>query len=317
MLQLIRLQHGTPHKEYFQNPHQMPMPEAVAQTGQHAPTTAITEKAPLLRRIWTTAGLAVSSLLLGFGAGSSLITWAYLQGPFEAGTEEESEMMDEITEMMNEHPAMEGLLNDPEWEEWPVAPRVVSGDLGKGRTFVTGTLTGSKGIVQVVNFILRSILVPIMLTGLERQRIFFHRTMGALTMIVYFGNGVEGWPDVVHGGILSTMLKDAMETVASEVFPPGTGDLSKMTIQFKTKVIPGEVYTLCAMPASRVVLSSGQSIESKVKMLPTERRDAIIAYIERPDSLGQPTFESSSHAFGYGVFKVRHPIEMDEHGNIT
>ena len=141
--------------------------------------------------------------------------------------------------------------------------------------------------------------------------------MGALTMIVYFGNGVEGWPDVVQGGVISTMLKEAMEKVASEVFPPGTGDLSKMSIQFKMKVIPGDVYTLCAMPASRVVLSSGESIESKLKMLASERRDAIIAYIERSDAPNQPTFESSSHAFGYGVFKVQHPFEMDDHGNIT
>ncbi len=136
-------------------------------------------------------------------------------------------------------------------------------------------------------------------------------------MIVYFGNGVEGWPDVVHGGVLSTMLKEAMEKVASEVFPPGTGDLIKMKIQFKAKVIPGEVYTLCAMPANRVALSSGESIESKVSMLPTERRDAIIAYIQRSDAPNQSTFESSNHVFGYGVFKVRHQLEMDEHGNIT
>lgn len=141
--------------------------------------------------------------------------------------------------------------------------------------------------------------------------------MGALTAIVYFGNGIEGWPDVVHGGILSTMLKEAMEKVASEVFPPGTGDLCKMTIQFKTKVVPGEVYTLCAMPVNRVALSSGESIESKLSMSPTERRDAIIAYIQRSDAPKQATFEKSNHVFGYGVFKVRHELEMDEHGNIT
>ena len=129
------------------------MPEAGVQTERHASATTFTEKAPLFNRIWRTAVLATWSLLLGFGAGSGLITWAYLLGPFEAGTEEENELMDEITEMMNEYPAMEGLLNDPEWEEWPVAPRMVSGDSGKGLTFVTGTLTGSKGIVQVVLFI--------------------------------------------------------------------------------------------------------------------------------------------------------------------
>jgi hypothetical protein len=137
-------------------------------------------------------------------------------------------------------------------------------------------------------------------------------------MVVYFGNGVEGWPDVVHGGILSTMLKDAMETVAFHVFPPGTGDLSRMNIHFKRKVIPGEVYTLYAVPAARIVGPDGESVESLYKMQATERRDAIVAYIEKADGPNtQPTFAKNTLAFGYGVFKVRHPFEMDEHGNIT
>lgn len=137
-------------------------------------------------------------------------------------------------------------------------------------------------------------------------------------MIVYFGNGVEGWPDVVHGGVLSTMLKDAIDKVASDVFPPDTGEMDKMIIQFKTKIIPGEVYCLSAMPANSVVFSDGESIESKFKMPPTERKDAIIAYIERADApANEPTFGETIHALGYGVFKVRHPFQLDDDGNIT
>jgi hypothetical protein len=149
ILQLIRLQHGGPHKEYFQNPGQMPLPETNTHSGQHAPPPEFPREPSLLRRTWNTTGLILWSVLFGFGAGSSLITWAYLQGPFEEGTEEENDMLEEINDMMNEYPAMDGLLNDPEWEEWPVAPRMVAGDSGKGLNFVTGMLTGSKGIVQV------------------------------------------------------------------------------------------------------------------------------------------------------------------------
>jgi acyl-coenzyme A thioesterase PaaI-like protein len=138
-------------------------------------------------------------------------------------------------------------------------------------------------------------------------------------MIVYFGNGVEGWPDVVHGGILSTMLEEAMQRVASEVFPPGTGNLNKLNIQFKRKVAPGEVYTLVAYPANNVGLFQGESTESLFKMLPTERRDSIVAYIEKGEdiSVNQRTIATTALAYGYGVFKVRHPFQMDEYGNIT
>lgn len=127
----------------------MPQPETGTRSYPFNVVPDFPTETTLTRRLWNATGLALWSLILGFGAGTSLITWAYLQGPFEAGSEEESEMLEEITEMMNEYPAMEALLNDPEWEEWPVPPRMVSGDAGKGLHFVTGTLTGSKGIIQV------------------------------------------------------------------------------------------------------------------------------------------------------------------------
>ena len=149
ILQPIRLQHGGPHKEYFQNPRQMPLPETDTLSNRLTHPGDFPRKSTLMRRLWNSAGLALWSLLFGISAGSSLITWAYLQGPFEAGTDEEKDMLEEITSMINDHPATEGLLNDPEWEEIPVAPRVVSGDAGKGLSFVTGTLSGSKGIRQV------------------------------------------------------------------------------------------------------------------------------------------------------------------------
>lgn len=127
----------------------MPQPETGLRLGGVTLAPDFPQQTNLWRRLGTNTGIALWSILFGFGAGSSLITWAYLQGPFEAGTEEENAMLEEITEMMNEYPAMEVLLNDSEWEEWPVTPRIVSGDAGKGLTFITGTLPGSKGITQV------------------------------------------------------------------------------------------------------------------------------------------------------------------------
>ena len=131
----------------------MPQPETGTRSYPFNVAPDFPAETTLRRRFWNATGLVLWSLLFGFGAGTGLNTWAYLQGPSEAGSEGESEMLEEITEMMNEYPAMEVLLNDPEWEEWPVPPRMVSGDAGKGLHFVTGTLTGSKGITQVSLFL--------------------------------------------------------------------------------------------------------------------------------------------------------------------
>lgn len=137
-------------------------------------------------------------------------------------------------------------------------------------------------------------------------------------MIIYFGNGVEGWPDVVHGGIISTMLKDAMEKLASKVFPPGTGDLRSITVQFKRKVIPGEVYCLIALPANGVESTTEQSFESKYQLQPSQRRNAIVAHLMPADTgLDGVFLDKETYALGSGVFKVWHPFQMDEHGTIT
>jgi len=137
----------------------MPQSESSLQSDRIDPAPDFPQQKTLRRRLWDATGLAALSLLLGFGAGTSLITWAYLQGPFEPGTAEETEMLEEITEMMNEYPAMEVLLNDPDLEELPLVPRMVAGDGGKGLTFVTGALTGSKGISQVLSSS-RPLLLP-------------------------------------------------------------------------------------------------------------------------------------------------------------
>jgi hypothetical protein len=148
--------------------------------------------------------------------------------------------------------------------------------------------------------------------------VFFRRNPGFLNIIIYLGNGIEGWPDVIHGGVLSTILKDAMERVAAEVFPPGTGEVQRLNIQFRKKVMAGEVYSLCAVPAGNVVTHGNESLETQFKMHPSERRNAVIAYIERLDvPINEASFSKTTHAFGYGVFNVKHPLQMDEHGNIT
>lgn len=147
--QFIRLQHDGPHKEYFQNPSRMPLPETPTLPRRGDPLHDFPQQRSLLKRILGNTALALWFLLFGYGVGISLTTSLYLQGPFEAGTEEESDMLDRISGRMNEYSAMDALLNDPAWEEQPMAPSMVSGNSGNGRNLVTGTLTGSKGIVQV------------------------------------------------------------------------------------------------------------------------------------------------------------------------
>lgn len=40
------------------------------------------------------------------------------------------------------------------------------------------------------------------------QRVFQNRRTGEVLVLVYFGRGVTGWPTVVHGGALATVLDE-------------------------------------------------------------------------------------------------------------
>ena len=90
-------------------------------------------------------------------------------------------------------------------------------------------------------------------------------------VLVHFGSGVEGWPSIVHGGILTTIMKDAMELGASVAFPnhlrpplPSSSEddseaeseaqrpdnLKKIDIQFVKPVESGDVYSIFVLPAT-------------------------------------------------------------------
>jgi hypothetical protein len=162
--QILRRQYGYPHKEYFQDPDNFPPTSSgngrsplppPPHRGRYtaaptpAPNFATPRGSSLLARIRSASIIGIVSLLLGLAAGNGLVSWGYLYPPFEPGSEEENAMMDQITEMMNESALLNSLQNDPAWEEWPNSSHMVSGDGGKGLHFVTGSLDGSKGIVQV------------------------------------------------------------------------------------------------------------------------------------------------------------------------
>lgn len=57
--------------------------------------------------------------------------------------------------------------------------------------------------------------------------------------MIFLGNGVEGWPTVVHGGTLAIILDENMGRVALRVFPARTGVTANLDINYKAPVSPG------------------------------------------------------------------------------
>jgi hypothetical protein len=173
-----RAQHGFngPHKEYFQNPSQLPTPDPTPYTQPTIPSQINTPRAgpPLIIRAARSFFWATLFSTLGLIGGTALITWEYLQPPFESGSEEDQELFEEILETLEIHPLVETLREDCWIEDNWYSGKYNGAD--KGLHLVAEQLSGTQGITM---------------------KTFRHPSQDYTMMVFFLGFGIEGWPDVV------------------------------------------------------------------------------------------------------------------------
>lgn len=99
---------------------------------------------------------------------------------------------------------------------------------GSGKHLVTGTLNDVQGF---------------------KTKSFRHPDNTSLSVLVFFaGFGVEGWPDYVHGGAITTIMTEAVQQHCAPLF--ALGDLESLPsgqllgISFVTPLRPGEIYAV-------------------------------------------------------------------------
>jgi len=175
---LRRAQHDAhgPHKEYFQTPGKTPLPDATPYIpSQAAPVIQGSSGPSSIIRAARSVFWASLFSTLGLVAGTALITWEYLQPPFEPGSPEDQELLEEICATLDSHPLIESLqeekwIEDPNYDDHLVRT-------GKGLHLVSEKLVGTQGITM---------------------RAFRHPSQEYTMMVFFLGFGIEGWPDVVR-----------------------------------------------------------------------------------------------------------------------
>jgi len=98
-------------------------------------------------------------------------------------------------------------------------------------------------------------------------RHWFNPSKASLILMIHFGEGTEGWPRVVHGGILSSFVHNAMELAAPYCFRPpksaheydeagwlelhnsGYYHATQFEMSFERPVTSGDVYCIWICPA--------------------------------------------------------------------
>ena len=240
---LHRSQHsnGGPHKEYFQDPSRVPSrenvlrpktPPSLPQKTYFPPEsssfmgTAGRRRSFVFLALRSTAWLSASALA-GLATGAGILAWAYLMAPYEPGTEDDTDLLQLCEDEFNGHPMIQATRNTPGWRE----AYVVKDDFSS-KHFVHGSLRGSRGI---------------------QFRAFYNPDSKLALVFVMFGSGMEGWPDVVHGGGLCTILEDTTRFLIGNLYPDKLALVSDMQTEFKKMTEPNVIYTLW-LGTSSVVL---------------------------------------------------------------
>ncbi|KIW57305.1 hypothetical protein PV05_05874 [Exophiala xenobiotica] len=244
--------HHGPHKEYFQTPGQMPAPDTTPYTAPYTPRVVKPSSGPstgasLFWRFARSVFWADLFFTLGALAGTALISWEYMQPPFEPGSEEDQELLEEIQETIEAHPVVEGLRQDNWTEENYYAGRM-NGAV-RGQHLIGEKLTGTRGITM---------------------KVFKHPSQPITMMVFFLGFGIEGWPDTVrrrrvrlrflhrrltamqiHGGVIMSLLHESVHQHLQLHHPDlGLVRAQVTDVTFLRPMRPGDVYTIFVPPSN-------------------------------------------------------------------
>lgn len=261
----IRTQHNDygPHKEYFQTPGRepkpdltpyirdasrpqpQPQPQPSSSPSQSSNTSNPPDQpAPQRPRGWQRIPRIIRSLIwvivffdIGAALATGLITWEYLSPPFEPGSPEEQELVEGILEALETHPMVED-LKEKQWVEVDAFKLDLQHGV-KGRSLVHQVLGGNnpQGIFM---------------------KVFHHPTTEFTMMVFFLGFGIEGWPDVVHGGTISMLLQEGLSKHVAYYYSDClTAPDHSTKIDFRQPCKPGEIYGVLVPPAGRGHVSVG------------------------------------------------------------
>ncbi|KAK3372388.1 HotDog domain-containing protein [Podospora didyma] len=155
---------------------------------------------------------AAAFLLFGTIGGSSLRLLVSPPEPPQPGSESDKYMTEILHQQAEALPVFKSLGADPAWESWD-AYHTLSPQ-HRAQHIAAGAMAGSSGVGGY-------------------QRIFYNKSTGELRSLIFFGASITGWPGVIHGGALATILDESCGRAAFKQW----GGMSGMTANLKLSYV--------------------------------------------------------------------------------
>ncbi|KAI9838956.1 MAG: hypothetical protein M1819_004164 [Sarea resinae] len=201
------------------SPHPPPPPP---ESSSPPPSSPPRPKKSLRPYIYATLFLATGLLL-----GQSL-RYTILPPPLpHAHSPVDALLLAELSHTLSTLHLVRSLRDDPEWREWDAYSNYVTG-AERAHRLTTGPLAGARGI------------------GL--QKVFFNAAAGQAISVIWFGGGVEGWPGIVHGGVIATVMDESTARVATRGLKGRTGVTANLSLNYRAPTFSNNFYVLRVGP---------------------------------------------------------------------
>lgn len=96
--------------------------------------------------------------------------------------------------------------------------------------------------------------------GIAIQRVFWLEDEARAISVVWFGRCLAGWPGVVHGGALATVLDESLGRVALRSLPGKIGVTANLNLNYRSQTLTDDYYVI------RVELVAGEMTDRKAKV---------------------------------------------------
>jgi len=80
------------------------------------------------------------------------------------------------------------------------------------------------------------------------QKIFNNAATGEMISIIFIGGALSGWPGVIHGGFLSTLMDESLGRCAIRKLPAKTGVTANLELNYKKPAVTNSFYVVRTMP---------------------------------------------------------------------
>lgn len=168
---------------------------------------------------------ATAFLLLGLTAGRLILVTIIPPPPPTPDSPTATAALAALNTAADALPIIRSLRSAPEtWHEWPAYASLPPS--ARPHRLTSGPLSGP--------------------AGLAVQRVFWNVPEHRAITVLYLGGALCGWPGVVHGGTLATVLDESLGRVAVRNFEAMTGVTANLEIDYRRPVLANRFFVVRA-----------------------------------------------------------------------